>query len=592
MMLACLFGIASIVLVAALAATARSNEQLREQHEEDTLLRYEALAAGSDIGVDAFLRGTQAVITDLDDASVNQGTPTAEIVAADNGGQTAGSGEDLKVDAVVFDENLALVYSSIAAEDLPEPAALFPPVTLEAMRAGTPTLTNVADVGDRPRVGAAVPVTQDDGSVIFVVLYADGDLTTPFALAPPGEMIYSVDPSGTGFSHQDGSIQSFGDKPIAVPEDTETELVNYARAGEELVAFVAPLDSLPGWSIVGEKNAEEFYAAIDEGMSSARLFTLISIGTAFVICALLAGRALITHRRGTRRFESLVANTADAVSVLDRDLCISFDNPAVQRVFGQTPKERLKNPYSDYIHGDDRHAFDDLVRAASLRPGVPTGSELRLVPSDSAADWVELTVTDLVTDGAINGYLVSARDVTDREYARQTLEWAAKHDTLTGLPNRLAFEEKYAEAVEEARRSESGVALAFVDIDGLKEVNDELGHDAGDELLRAAADRLRHCVRSTDMVARLGGDEFVALLPGVRERAEVSLVTDRIEREFEAPVTIGEYEVATGASVGTATAFGAIDGQALLRRADEAMYAAKRARRSTRSGTPADPAGS
>lgn len=590
-MLAGLFGVASIVLVAALTTTARSNEQLREQHEDDTLLRYEALAAGSDIGVDAFLRGTQAVITDLDDASVNQGTPTAEIVAADDGGQGPTAGEDLEIDAVVFDENLAIVYSSMPAEDVPEPEALFPPVTLEAMRAGTPTLTNVADVGGRSRVGAAVPVTQDDGSTIFVVLYADGDLATPFALAPPGEMIYSVDPSGTGFSHQDGSIQSFGDKPIAVPDGTETELVNYERDGEELVAFVAPLDSLPGWSIVGEKNADEFYAAIDEGMSSARLFTLISIGTAFVTCALLAGRALIHHRRSTRRFESLVANTADAVSVLDRDLCISFDNPAVQRVFGKTPKERLKKPYSGYIHPEDRHAFDDLVRAASLRPGVPSGSELRLVPSEGAADWVELTITDLVADGAVSGYLVSARDVTDREYARQTLEWAAKHDTLTGLPNRLAFEESYAEAVEEARRSERGVGLAFVDIDGLKEVNDQLGHDAGDELLRAAADRLRRCVRSSDMVARLGGDEFVALLPGVQERAEVSLVTDRIERAFKAPVSIGDHEVATGASVGTATAFGAIDGQALLRSADDAMYAAKRERRSARSGTGSGPAG-
>jgi diguanylate cyclase (GGDEF)-like protein len=163
-------------------------------------------------------------------------------------------------------------------------------------------------------------------------------------------------------------------------------------------------------------------------------------------------------------------------------------------------------------------------------------------------------------------------------HAQRALEVQALHDALTGLPNRRRFDTCLAEGVQTARLEQHHLALLIVDLDGFKEVNDTFGHAAGDELLVQVAQRLRDAVRGHDVVARLGGDEF-ALVLGSASLAEAEAAAQRVLDALARPVLIDGQSIATGGSVGIA--MHPLDGDepaALLRRADLAMYAAKRGR--------------
>jgi diguanylate cyclase (GGDEF)-like protein/PAS domain S-box-containing protein len=150
-------------------------------------------------------------------------------------------------------------------------------------------------------------------------------------------------------------------------------------------------------------------------------------------------------------------------------------------------------------------------------------------------------------------------------------------DELTGLPTRRAFERRLAEAVERASAGGPPFAVLFVDVDYFKQANDQLGHLAGDQVLRAVADRLAHCLRPNDLVARFGGDEFVALLYDVRDADAAAHIAERIIRQIEPPIALDAADASVTASIGVALGGPPLlDSQAILRAADQAMYEAKR----------------
>jgi diguanylate cyclase (GGDEF)-like protein len=172
----------------------------------------------------------------------------------------------------------------------------------------------------------------------------------------------------------------------------------------------------------------------------------------------------------------------------------------------------------------------------------------------------------------------STLDITDLKQAQAALARQATHDPLTGLPNRRLLIEALITGLEDlgAGHRTGTLALMFIDLDRFKLVNDVLGHDAGDALLRTAAHRLRNAVRAHDMVARFGGDEFVVLLRHVADRGELSDVAQRIIDAIAAPIAVGSETADVGASVGIAIAAGPDDDpDALVRNADAAMYRAK-----------------
>jgi diguanylate cyclase (GGDEF)-like protein len=199
-------------------------------------------------------------------------------------------------------------------------------------------------------------------------------------------------------------------------------------------------------------------------------------------------------------------------------------------------------------------------------------------------------VPHLGAGGEVLGFYMLANDVTALKRAQEDLRFAAvqlqhdarrleflaHHDTLTGLPNRAMFADRAREAVAHARRHDKTAAFLFLDMDNFKQVNDSLGHEVGDGLLKVMASRLRASVRGDDFVARIGGDEFCVLLQDIAEPHEAAAVAQKLLAELSKPCQVGEHEVSSGASIGIACV--PQDGDevgTLLRFADHAMYRAK-----------------
>jgi diguanylate cyclase (GGDEF)-like protein/PAS domain S-box-containing protein len=189
--------------------------------------------------------------------------------------------------------------------------------------------------------------------------------------------------------------------------------------------------------------------------------------------------------------------------------------------------------------------------------------------------WAVLTaVRDAA--GAVAHYIFSCLDITDRKASEERVKYLAHHDVLTGLPNRTVAEQRLRSAMQQSTRTGQPVAVLFIDLDRFKTINDSLGHQIGDALLKLVAQRLRECIRGADTVSRFGGDEFVVLLNGVTGSGEALQIAQRLLGALRAPYTIDAMELSVSCSVGIAMfPDDAQDMEELMRHADAAMYEAK-----------------
>ncbi|HUH03545.1 MAG TPA: EAL domain-containing protein, partial [Kofleriaceae bacterium] len=201
---------------------------------------------------------------------------------------------------------------------------------------------------------------------------------------------------------------------------------------------------------------------------------------------------------------------------------------------------------------------------------------------DERRIWLRLTARLELRDGKPYRITGLTQDVTEEHEANEQIEQLAHYDTLTGLPNRFLFRRRAEEAIATVRNGEPPLALLFLDLDRFKNVNDTLGHEAGDRLLQEVAGRIKSCVRGSDLVGRLGGDEFLVLLREVARPEDASVVARKIIKALDAPVLLGDGEAQVGCSIGIALLNdGSPDLETLMRSADTAMYAAKDSGRNT-----------
>ncbi len=288
----------------------------------------------------------------------------------------------------------------------------------------------------------------------------------------------------------------------------------------------------------------------------------------------LVGDAADTENE--RRLTALLNHSHDAIALTDADGVLRYLSSSVEVLSSYSPGLWVGASLRDLV-------------AERLPEITGFGATLDLLGAGEHASWeasiqtlgnappriLNLTVTNHIDTPELGGWVITARDVTDEARLTSELRHQALHDTLTGLPNRALLFDRIAHALERSARSANDqLAVALVDLDEFKSVNDSLGHDIGDALLRAVATRLQSAVRPGDTVARLGGDEFALLMEDTSE-AEAILVTQRALDSLRVPIQLGDVEFTASASIGVVCHRGAADPLELLRYADIAMYEAK-----------------
>jgi diguanylate cyclase (GGDEF)-like protein/PAS domain S-box-containing protein len=291
------------------------------------------------------------------------------------------------------------------------------------------------------------------------------------------------------------------------------------------------------------------------------------------------------------RYRALVEQIPAIVytDVVDERMSTTYVSPQIEELLGITPEEYIADPdlWAKQLHPDDRdRALHTYLE--SRASGRPFSFEYRLIARDGRVVWFRdsaVVVGDRHGSPAfVHGVMF---DITDRKNAEDRVAFLAYHDSLTGLPNRLMFEELLELALARARRHDVSVAVVCIDVDEFKLVNESLGYEAGDALLRAVADRLREATRETDLVARQGGDEFLLLLadieggPGAERQDGAMMIVEsvaaRVHESLRTPFDVVGTEIYVTASIGISMfPHDADDSASLLRNADAAMYQSRK----------------
>ncbi len=291
------------------------------------------------------------------------------------------------------------------------------------------------------------------------------------------------------------------------------------------------------------------------------------------------------------KYQALVEHIPAVVYLdpVDENDTSVYVSPQITDLIGIEPEEWLADPYAwrHHVHPDDiDRAWEEYQQAYNGHTQL--NHEYRMVHKDGSIRWV-LEQAFPIDDEHGDPWMIQGVmfDITKRKNAEEQVAFLAYHDKLTGLPNRVLFEELLEKAIARARRNDGAVGVLYLDLDNFKMVNDSLGHHAGDLLLAQLADRLRTCTRDTDVVARQGGDEFLLLLGDIDRETEAAdsnpalasaeVVADRVREALAEPFDLNGTSFLTTGSIGISLfPQDAQDAETLMKNADAAMYRTKK----------------
>ncbi len=283
-----------------------------------------------------------------------------------------------------------------------------------------------------------------------------------------------------------------------------------------------------------------------------------------------------------RKFRTLLESSPDALVIADANEVIAIVNRQAESMFGYAQAELIGQPI-DLLLAARYRGLQLTLPSATAHSIQELGKDRDVWAMTKAGREFPIGISVSPIDTEQGGLVaVAIRDMTERRANQQQIEYLAHHDPLTGLPNRLVLQSRFEQAIADANRTRSKVALLFLDLDNFKSINDSLGHLVGDAMLQAVANRLRECVRETDTVSRQGGDEFLIVFNALADAEAASLFVDRLMQKFRLPCLADGHEISTSFSVGISLY--PDDGQdfnSLLKKADIAMYQAKSAGRNT-----------
>ena len=358
--------------------------------------------------------------------------------------------------------------------------------------------------------------------------------------------------------------------------------------GENVMAAYAPVGDF-GLAMVTKMDTAEIYAPVRERLQFVLpiLLLLLGAGTFLVRIGVqpLAERLAQSEREAQERrgaVDAMMDKVADGMMTLDADGTIRSWNAAAEKLVGYVMAEIVGRNVSVLVPEELResnivatHRFTATGQSNIVEQGNLNYPALR---KDGSRFELEFAITK-IGSGKAPQLVAVFRDITERKAAERRLTQLALHDALTGLPNRANFEQRITDALARRRRSGGQLALMVLDIDNFKQVNDSLGHAAGNLLLVAFGKRLQVALRESDLVARLGGDEFTVIAEGLKDAADAAAIADKVIAAMRVPVDIDGRALSASTSIGLALCHEEDTPQTLVQRADKAMYEAKRAGR-------------
>jgi len=289
-----------------------------------------------------------------------------------------------------------------------------------------------------------------------------------------------------------------------------------------------------------------------------------------IVSSALKNETLIQDlTQAEKRFSDIAHSTSNWLWETDEKNQFTYCSDSANYIIGYSPDYLIGRKLNEFnINGgclDSILSHDNLIDV-----------ECWCRHYDGSIICLLVSAKPIMNNGVFNGYRGVFEDITDQRKQENKIKNLAYSDTLTGLPNRTAFQEKLAETIASSAKYERKFALMFIDLDYFKNINDSMGHAAGDLLLIRLAGRLNQSIRSEDMVARLGGDEFIIIVPDIKSKDEVALIAERIFSNIKQPFVIHDKPVYSGLSLGISIyPSDGEDAQALLTKGDNAMYQAK-----------------
>ena len=284
--------------------------------------------------------------------------------------------------------------------------------------------------------------------------------------------------------------------------------------------------------------------------------------------------------RSEKKFRSIVENTLEGIIITDSKGVIQMVNPAFTVVTGFEVGEVFgKNPCLLSSGHHDARFYQDMWQTITQTNSWKGEIWNRRKNGESYPEWLSInTIKD--EQGQVTNYVGVFSDITERKKKEEDLKNLAFYDALTGVPNRMLFNERLLQAIRAALRSKQQIAVFFLDLDYFKQVNDNHGHEVGDLLLQEVAKRLLSILRKEDTVARLGGDEFAIVLRTVLNPDDAFLIANKIIESLTLPFLLKEHVCRIGTSIGISLfPTHASSSETLVKFADEAMYAAKKSGR-------------
>ncbi|GAB7192622.1 EAL domain-containing protein [Kineococcus sp. NUM-3379] len=283
---------------------------------------------------------------------------------------------------------------------------------------------------------------------------------------------------------------------------------------------------------------------------------------------------------GERRYRALVEHATDVVAVFDAAGRTTYVSPSFERILGHPAGSATGRHYRDLVV-PDQHPTADGAFATVLAAGPETVTtvELQVLTATGEPRWIEAQLSNRLDEPSVAGVLANWRDVTEHRALERRLAHEALHDPLTGLPNRQFLDELLTRAIARTHRADHASALLFCDVDHFGVVNDSLGHDAGDALIRDVAQRLRGALRPSDVVTRFGGDEFVVLCEDLENESDALTVAERLQHALHGDYHLHGRAAAVTTSMGVTVLHPGSTAPDALSEADAALFEAKRAGR-------------